>query len=382
MTVPEIASQFSTNLLGMLLMITLLLTKGWKIPASRHESRILLIMILATIAGCLLDPLAWLMDGHPGAFARFMVYASNTLLYSLNIVIGPGFITLIARHIREKLPRGHRLMIIVLSAVELALLIINFFVPVVFSVDAENFYHRQGFFWSYIAVELGLLLYGLALYIHARLSGRLLRFFPTWLFFVPLVVGVSVQCFVYGVSLIWPSVGVSFCALVICLQNESIFLDKLTGVFNRYYLDDIHEMLKKRRRGSFAALMLDMNGFKAINDRYSHAEGDAALVAVARILTGIVKNSGMVIRFAGDEFVILLEHPEEGCVEETRLRILSEIDRYNSTSGKPYKLSAAVGGSVFDAERDDISDFLSIIDHNMYEDKKDYYRSHDRRENR
>lgn len=372
-------SPYATDLLGTILMIVLLLSGGWRIPTRRSQSRILLVMIVTTIIGCTVDAVGWIVDGRPGMQFRVLGYLCNTLLYSVNIVIGPAFITIIVRQIHEELPSWHRKMIIALSTVEALLLVINFFTPIVFLMDENNCYSRRGCYWVYIAVECILILYGLLIYLQARLRGRLLRFFPAWLFLAPLVIAMFIQSFAYGISLLWASVGISICGLILCLQQESIFLDKLTGVYNRYYLDVLKDQLQRNRRGSFAALMLDMNGFKEINDRFSHAEGDAVLLAVANILKDTVHSEGAVVRFAGDEFVVLLEHPREGIVEEYKARILAGIDAYNETSGKPYRLSAAVGGSIFDVRKDDISDFLSDIDHRMYADKKAYYEAHDRR---
>lgn len=375
-------SPYVTDFLGALLMLTLLLSGGWRIPTKLVESRAMLAMFTATFAGCVLDAAGWLFDGRPGILSRVAVYVCNTLLFSLNVVVGPGYVTIVTRQVHETLPRWHRKVIFVLCVAELALLAINLFTPVVFSVDENNVYHRQAFFWIYMAAEGVLILYGFSLYLHALAKGRLLRFFPAWLFFVLIGAAMLIQSLVYGVSLLWSCVGISFCALIICLQRESIFLDKLTGVYNRYYLDEIQAMLQKRRSGTFAAMMLDMNGFKQINDRFSHAEGDIALVTVANILTEVIDSAGMVARFAGDEFVVLLEDPAEGAVEEYKERILAAIERCNESSGKPYRLSVAIGGCVFDAQKDDISDFLSTIDHRMYADKNEYYQAHGDEERR
>ncbi len=360
-------------------MITLLLSDGWRIPTKRAQSSTLFILIITTLVGCAFDAAGWLLDGRPGVLCRALCFFCNTILYLVNVVIGPSFITIVVRQIHETLPRWHKTMIIVVSGVEISLLIINFFAPVVFYLDADNAYHRLGCYWIYIAAQSGLIAYGFLFYLYARIKGKLLRFFPAWLFFVPPGIAMLLQSFAYGISLLWPSVGISTCGLVLCLQQESIFLDKLTGVYNRYYLDELKSMLLRNRQDSFAALMLDMNGFKEINDRYSHAEGDAALIAVADILKKTVDSDGTVVRFAGDEFVVLLEHPREGIVEEYKARILDGIGAYNETSGKPYQLSVAIGGSVFDMRKDDISDFLSEIDHRMYADKEAYYMTHDRR---
>lgn len=371
----NLTSFYLTDLLGGVLVIMLLLSKGWEIPTRRAESRTILAILISTLAGCLLDSLAWELDGRPGSFARVAVYLCNTLLFSLNVGIGPGCISILTKHINEDLPMWHHTVIRALCIAETALLVVNFFVPVVFSVDENNVYHRRGLFWGYMALEVCLVFYALAVYFHARSRGRLLRFFPAWLIVLPMLVAMLVQSMVYGVSLIWPCLGVSFCTLIVCLQRESVFIDKLTGVYNRYYLDGIEGLGGKRRR-SFVAMMLDMNGFKEINDEFSHAEGDAALMVIADILTDAVHNDGTVVRYAGDEFVVLLDRP--GALAACEAEIRAAIERYNETSEKPYRLSVAIGGKAFDAEKDDILDFMSSIDRAMYENKEQYYKTHPR----
>ena len=230
-----------------------------------------------------------------------------------------------------------------------------------------------------MGAELFFLLYGLYIYVIAKNKGRFVKFFPAWQFIVPIMVGMLYQAFNYGVSVVWPCVGVAFCGISICLQNESIYLDKLTGSYNRFYLDEFLDMAS-RRGGEYAALMLDMNGFKMINDTYTHSEGDTALVAISDILRSIAKEKGVVIRFAGDEFIIVLDEVTTQAVEAVKKDIREAIDKYNETSGKPYKLSAAVGGAVFDFD-DETGDFMSDIDKLMYADKAEYYKDHDRRKN-
>ena len=162
---------------------------------------------------------------------------------------------------------------------------------------------------------------------------------------------------------------------MICLQNECIYIDKLTGVYNRYELDNIKKTLLHLKKEKVAALMLDLNGFKAINDNFSHAEGDAALIAFADILTSVVKTEGIVIRFAGDEFIIIIRRFKEDSIDRYRDLILAAVEKYNETSGKPYKLSAAIGGDIFThtGEEDDV---IAQIDHLMYKNKKEYYKTH------
>ncbi len=373
---------YAPDLLGALLMVTLLFTGGWRAHTSRHETRALLVLILTVLTGCIVDLFCWMIDGTPGGTWHVISYAVNSILYLLAIILGPTFLTMTTLHIRQDLPVWHWKLIWAVCLTELMLLVINLFVPIVFLISEDNVYIRGELFWLYMLVEVALILYGIAIYVVSLARGRLMPFFQVWLFFLPLVVTLPLQSFFYSVSLIWPSLGIATGAIIICLQNESIYLDKLTGLYNRYYLDELTKRYKMRRHRRFAALMLDLNDFKAINDQYSHTEGDAALIAFARILTDTVHSEGVVIRFAGDEFIILLESAEDGAVERCRSALQKALDAYNEASGKPYRLSAAIGGDLFDVRIENASEFMNRIDQKMYEDKKGYYREHDRRSRR
>ena len=122
-----------------------------------------------------------------------------------------------------------------------------------------------------------------------------------------------------------------------------------------------------------------MNGFKSINDLYSHEEGDNALITVAKILKDVISSNGSIIRFAGDEFVIIIKTSSEDELLSYKNKILESFERFNNTAGKPYALSAAIGTALYDFSKGDVSDFLNNIDSLMYIDKENYYKNHDRR---
>jgi diguanylate cyclase (GGDEF)-like protein len=85
-------------------------------------------------------------------------------------------------------------------------------------------------------------------------------------------------------------------------------VDSLTGAANRVGL---YAELDRRARGrdSYAVLLLDLDGFKQVNDRFGHAAGDAVLVAVAGRLSALVAGAGLVARLGGDEFVLVASSP-------------------------------------------------------------------------
>ena len=85
--------------------------------------------------------------------------------------------------------------------------------------------------------------------------------------------------------------------------------DELTGLANRRLFNAVAPSLLRQYQRC-AVLVLDLNEFKPINDRYGHAAGDAALVAVAERLTAEVRAAGAVGRIGGDEFAVLLQHAD------------------------------------------------------------------------
>ena len=187
---------------------------------------------------------------------------------------------------------------------------------------------------------------------------------------------------IYGISLLPVSFAIAFASIVISFQNECIYIDKLTGVYNRYELDKILKKRHFRRNCRLYAMMLDLNDFKSINDKFSHDEGDNALVTFAGILAEVTGSEGLVIRFAGDEFIILMFKYSEIDLNEYTDRIRAKLDEYNESSGKPYKLVAAIGGKCFDPNNENLSEMVKEIDALMYEDKHAYYKEHDRRNSR
>ena len=102
---------------------------------------------------------------------------------------------------------------------------------------------------------------------------------------------------------------------------ERAVRDPLTGLANRTLL---HERLRgilarDARAGTTTALLfLDLDGFKAINDKHGHAVGDLVLKVVADRLTAVVRPSDTVARLGGDEFVVLVEGAEEATVDDAR----------------------------------------------------------------
>ena len=370
---------YITDLVGITILVVILATKGWNLPARKDESHILLGLLLVSILNCIADIYVFGCDGMAGLKYYYILLIGNTYLYFYNLIVGIGIIYLIIRHIDHKAKGWHIILFWVLVITEATLLVINFFKPVVFSIDEKNVYHRGPYYFLFVVIGFVLIFYGYLYYLINKLRNPSLRYFPVIGFLTPILLGNAIQMQIYGISLLPISFTVAFAAISIALQNECIYIDKRTGVYNRYEMDKVLKGPIIKRKMRIAALMLDLNDFKSINDNFSHEEGDNALVAFATILAETISAEGIVVRFAGDEFIILIPKFRGDDITDYKTRINAALDKYNETSGKPYKLAAAIGGRIFDSSKDDMSNLVSQIDALMYSDKKAYYMEHDRR---
>ena len=367
------------DFIGVAILLVILVSRGWNLPGRKEESRILLRMLVMSVANCVIDQIVAYYDGRLGAgyqFYHVMLWIGNTYLYLYNTFVGIFLVHMVVKHIDRK--TSHRKFIVfwIACLIQVVLLIINMFTPIVFKIDMNNEYKRGDLFMFFIVTGLVLNLYGFVYYIFSKIKNPGLRYFPVIEFLMPILLGMIVQTFMYGISLLPACFAVSLAGIVIAFQNECIYIDKLTGVYNRFELDRELKRLQKKHKEKIVAYMLDLNGFKRINDDFSHEEGDQALIAFAGILNDVFGSVGTVIRFAGDEFVALVYKGKESDIELYKQKTAEAVEEYNERSGKPYKLSAAVGGRVFDFSKEDTQDLVVVIDKMMYKDKDDYYKDH------
>lgn len=149
--------------------------------------------------------------------------------------------------------------------------------------------------------------------------------------------------------------------------------DLLTGLYNRNYFNEtiVRDIERAKRYGErLSFVLIDVDGFKQINDTYGHLHGDGVLRACADILKRSVRKSDFLCRFGGDEFVIVT--PQPACGDNSHLfeRIEGSLAAWNTQfSAFDYRLSFSVGCAVWEQGRD-IVDVLHEADQEMYKDKK------------
>ncbi|PZW95348.1 diguanylate cyclase/phosphodiesterase with PAS/PAC sensor(s) [Pseudomonas sp. 478] len=146
--------------------------------------------------------------------------------------------------------------------------------------------------------------------------------------------------------------------------------DVLTGLPNRAFLSDLLDQALEFSRHEnipLAVCMLDLDGFKAVNDGYGHASGDQLLVEVAKRLRTIVRGEDVVARLAGDEFVLVLRYVRD--LPELRAalnRVLGAISAPYSLHGKGVNVFASIGVTLFPLDNEDAETLLRHADQAMY----------------
>lgn len=146
--------------------------------------------------------------------------------------------------------------------------------------------------------------------------------------------------------------------------------DTLTGLPNRNLLFDHLKQaiaLAQRQEGALAVALLDLDRFKEANDSLGHAAGDRLLVEVANRLRGAVRQSDIVSRFAGDEFVAVF--PTAGTPEQVEAildKVLASLDEPCQLNGTEWRISASIGVAFYPRDGQDAEALLQAADEAMY----------------
>jgi len=162
--------------------------------------------------------------------------------------------------------------------------------------------------------------------------------------------------------------------------------DGLTGLYNRGYLEENLEQLIREKQKypeiDFAIILIDLIGLKQANDEHGHETGDALIRHVAQGLMAVARETDMVARYGGDEFVILCRNCSEAGAEQAVARLRQHIEGKSCpiqtasqrTLEIPVDLSIGVAGS----DQQPASEVLRVADQRMYQNKEAYYQKNKR----
>jgi diguanylate cyclase (GGDEF)-like protein/putative nucleotidyltransferase with HDIG domain len=156
--------------------------------------------------------------------------------------------------------------------------------------------------------------------------------------------------------------------------QEDAYTDALTGLPNIRYFNVmiVNELKRARTSGSpVSVLMMDLDGFKSVNDRYGHKNGDALLIEVARLLRSQLRKSDVCLRYGGDEFVGILPGVDRSLGEQTARRIQQAFEDRGliNVEGENVGVGISVGVATFPADGIEPETLLAAADRDMYVNK-------------
>ncbi|MDD5135985.1 MAG: diguanylate cyclase [Candidatus Omnitrophica bacterium] len=150
------------------------------------------------------------------------------------------------------------------------------------------------------------------------------------------------------------------------------YIDELTGVYNRRFLTKfLDEEFPKFKR--LAVFMMDIDGFKKVNDAYGHLEGDALLVSFCKVLKDSVADNGVIVRYGGDEFSVILPEKTEKEAVTLAENLLSDIASRplkGRDDAKNHIVTASVGIAICPEDAGKPTDLLDKADEALYSSKR------------
>lgn len=230
----------------------------------------------------------------------------------------------------------------------------------------SSFYFNRILIFSLIPIGICLIEY-----LYYSITNKKRRNLRLFLILIFCLVGVTSEFILTNLSLF--SGTYMLCVFLLYSYRNEISLsnDKLTGLYNRDMLARIKGDKRKQGRKLVAVYMIDVDKFKMVNDTYGHDEGDKVLIDVGTILVSSVRVSDYVIRYGGDEFIIIATVADPNDVQVIIDKINVNIERYNKEHEIPISLS--VGGDIAypnEKGKIDIDRTIKRVDKRMYKAKR------------
>lgn len=155
-------------------------------------------------------------------------------------------------------------------------------------------------------------------------------------------------------------------------MKKRSLIDALTGIPNRRWFNfELTRELAEAQRsgGQRAVLLMDLDGFKGVNDQYGHKVGDEVLKSVACTLLGQVRAGDFLARFGGEEFAVIVVEPKEGTLDEIGERLRKAVEESRGGEGLP-TVTVSVGGSLY-RSNEDVKHLIERVDTALYRSKNE-----------
>jgi diguanylate cyclase (GGDEF)-like protein len=373
---------FQVNLVCLMVMAKLWLTVFYDYK-SQYESRLFSLVLLSTTIFIISDA-GWII------FPSLLFPGYILINYIVNIVyfISSAFIGItwfwfceyiLGTHIKKM-----GILNIFLHLPFFALVLMTLSSPLthfIFYIDSANVYHRGPFYqlqvWCMNIYFVITSIQGIIKLFDKNEIAMKKKYISIstlilWAFFAQMI-----QVCIPGYPTIEIGLTMALLSVYVELRNSIISLDQLTQINNRShllkYLSQKFKIFENNddSNKNLYLLVLDVDDFKKINDKYGHIEGDFALKLVATSLKKVAANTNCFIsRYGGDEFVVVCEKETDAQTDELCEIIKNEILNASFDTDKKYQISVSVGYAKKDAANRTVADLIKTADEAMYKNKQ------------
>ena len=365
--IPEILVANGT---GAFLVVFLLLYRIRIVQTNQFDEKAYNFMLIVTFIATINETLSFIIDARPGFIFHILQYISNTISSASSGIIGYCWCLFVEYHIHrnfKRIKKKSRILAVPLIIATILIFINLLGTGIIFDISKENVYTRGPM--NFILYIFVFVYYIESIYTvqKAKNDSILVEFFPIYFFIIPCMIGTMIQGFFFGISTIWLCVAIAFIIVYIEIQISISFIDDLSGLYNRKYMNHYLNKLQNNKTKHIYGFMMDINDFKAINDTYGHLKGDYALIQFGIILQHSIDKDSVAIRMGGDEFVIFAKLKSDEEALALKKQIKYNVRQFNIKSKEPFHLSFSIGIAKFNGKNTDA--FLSAMDDSMYEAK-------------
>lgn len=255
----------------------------------------------------------------------------------------------------------------------LALSLLSFNGGILFDIAPDNRYSRGPWFaLSPLAFYCGQMLTVFFIFRHFRELKREETLLLSVTAALPMLIG-AIQLAHATILTIWSSWAIAAVILFVGVMVCNAETDELTRLDNRTAFRNAILMARNMNPLRLCVAMVDMDGLKAINDRYGHHAGDDAIRTLAATMRLVFDRHTRLMRLGGDEFAVLQFSDDPAAIYQKLCTVEERLAEHNATSGKPYRVAFSYGLAC-SRDGEHLDDLLKRCDNLMYERKRNKYR--------
>lgn len=363
------------NIFAFIILAIIFVNMRNQLKQSLTESILYLSLLAVNSLILIFDSLMWVLNGRPGHYMLFLNLLVTVVYYILTPITCLVWTFYADYQIHRENTHLYKISVPMSIPVTVNFIfsLLSIHYGFFFYIDAKNYYHRGPLFLLMAALSYSYLLYTFIAVIVRRKGLPSSMLHPLLIFMFPPLIGSIIQCLCYGLSLTWFCMTLSILVIFITMQNNQLYTDQLTGLYNRRQLDAYlsSKHPSGRNKKKIAGILIDLHCFKKINDTYGHTTGDQALIHTADILKKSFNHKEFISRYGGDEFIVIIEDKENIDLEKCIDRFEENLEKFNNMGLAPYRINLSIGGDYWNSASGESSEqFLQRIDSRMYEEKQ------------